>query len=105
MSKDVNHDGDELQLEMLPCRSWSEGRALKSQDGSHLERWGTVTQALKVLGYKDRGTIYVMIKSGEILARKKRHTCRANSPYEVDLLSCWRYRQEGLTAALDASWS
>lgn len=87
-----------VQLE-LPLHSWDEGTELKAQDGTKLKRWGRAKKAMKILGIKDKATLYSMIKSGEIPARKLRKTRNGNSPYEVDLLACWEYKQCGIAEA------
>ena len=86
------------QLE-LPLHSWDEGLELKAQDGTKLERWGSAKKAMKILEIKDRATLYSMIKAGEIPARKLRQTANGNSPYRIDLLACWEYKQARLTDA------
>lgn len=87
-----------MQLE-LPLHAWDEGLELKAQDGSKLERWGSVKQGMKILGYKHKSTFYALIKSGVVPARKKRITANGNSPYEIDLLATWEYKQAGLQDA------
>mgnify|MGYP000592646950 CR=1 FL=1 len=85
----------------LPLHAWEEGLELKAQDGTKLERWGSAKQAMKILGIKDRATLYSMIQAGEIPARKLRQTSNGNSPYKIDLLACWEYNQARLGDACE----
>ena len=88
-----------LESDSMPAEAWDEGLVVASSSGKNLESEGSVKLAMRMLGIKDKSTFYLLIKSGHVIARKKRHTARANSPYVVDLMSVWRYKQEGLRAA------
>ena len=88
-----------FQLEMeMPAHSWDEGLELRAQDGSRLKREGSLKEAMPILGYKDPESVRDLIKAGEIPGRKK-NPAKSNSPFLVDLLARWEYRQAGLRQA------
>lgn len=69
---------------------------LKAKNGTKLQRWGSGQQAMKILGIRDKATLYALIKSGDVPAYKVRKTSNGNSPYKVDLLACWEYKQRAI---------
>lgn len=90
------------QLELLPVASWTEDAYVVSpRTGKRLERWGSVKQACKILAYKDRESLYPLIRAGLVRARKN-NPLAANSPWKVDLVSVWEHKVRQEQAAMSS---
>lgn len=88
---------NDFQLELgMPVHSWDD--CLLAQDGTKLEREGSIKQAMAILKYKRPEPVQDLIKAGVIRGRKK-NPAKINSPYVVDLLECWKYKQNGYRLA------
>ena len=78
----------------LPGISWTEDSHVKtpSETSRALRRYGTVENARAILDHCSREVIYDLIALGCIKAYKLRPHSK-NSPWHVDLLSCWEHKQ------------
>lgn len=85
----------------VPVSGFDEGTELRAKNGNKLQRWGSAPQAMKILGILHKATLYELIKSGDIPAYKLRKTRNGNSPYKVDLLACWEYRQKRIVEVIN----
>lgn len=78
----------------------------RHQDGSFTvrprrltdDRWIGVAQAARILGFKDRETIYRLIEIGEIVAWKPK-TVRGNGKWRISWQSVADYKAARLAAA------
>jgi hypothetical protein len=75
----------------FPSGGWGGDCFIKTSAGAKLRRWGSSSQAAKILGNCDKDSVYDLIKSGLIDAYKlKPHA--PNSPWRIDLVSVQMFR-------------
>lgn len=75
----------------LPLFSWDEGAVVRTKSGCSLRRWGSVSEAGRMLWGYQKDTVYKLIKAGVIHGVKRPgRSCK----WRVDLMSVWEYKSK-----------